>query len=334
MKNIIAVLALACAMLASTTARAEVTLWEQWGIDPSASSVPEACEKAPKAIQGFQHMPQDVKDSFKKVLGNSCKAWTQESLTPGTRIQEMWSGIGSNEKIIGPKEVGYLPVSRAPDGREYKEDSVFQAPIVFRWKFTSEQDGKTYLLYLPWVCFNWSWGYGVSPMRTEEKCVTVEFDAELKDIVRFAIVGQDSLRPSSCFAVSYDGGKTFSALPAPCGNCDFINSMSVVRDEKIKVVQQSGFYEAKQKKQVLRLPVETIQKHYVFLCVTRAGVDSLSWYVPPSVWSRFKLFTSTAIAYTVPIPYGCNKKWPTFDRADLNPKPVVRDGIREECVEE
>lgn len=311
MKNFIAVLALACAMLASTTVRAEVTLWEKWGIDPYASSILEACAKAPKAIQGFQHMPQDVKDSFKKVLGNSCKAWIKESLTPGTRIQEMWSGIGSREKIIGPKEVGYISVSLAPDGRRYKEGSVSQAPVVFLWKFISEKDGKTYLLYLPLVCFNWSWGYGESL-----QCATVEYLVAPGDEIRFAIFARKRLPSSACWQLC--DGSECSAPPTPCDTCDWVGPRSVIPTGLDPL--HTGRYTARAEHQALRLPREA-KDDFIVLCDERKGMShSDSWIVPPTAWERFGGNRTDAVR----VPYG-GQDWPVWGVYG-SPKVVPKQG--------
>lgn len=286
-------------MLASTAVHAGVTLWEKWGIDPSAFSIPEACEKAPTAIQGFRHLPQDVKEGFIGVVGTSCKGYVRDFLTPGTRLQEMWSGIGAREKIVGPKEVGYISVSHAPDGREYKEDSVSQTPMVFLWKFTSQKDGKTYLLYLPWVCFNWSWGYGVTDPGLQ--CVTVDFSVEPGDEIRFAIFARKRLPSSACWQLC--DGDICSAPPVPCDNCNWIGPRSVIADGLEPI--HTGKYTAQSAQQILRLPLAA-KAEEIFLCDERKGFGhSDSWHIPPSAWSSYG--KNDAIY----VPYG-GHQWPVW----------------------
>lgn len=318
MKNFIAVLAFACAVLVGASVRAEVTLWEKWGIDPYASSISEACAKAPKAIQGFQHMPQDVKDNFKKILGDSCQEFMKESLAPGTRIQEMWSG---NKGLLGMKEVPYIPVSHAPDKRKYRENSVFQAPIVFLWKFISKRDGKTYLLYLPWVCFNWAWGYDLPQPTSDMKCVTVEYFVEQGDEIRFAIFAKGRLPSSSCWQLC-DGDKC-SAPPTPCDTCDWRGPKSVIPVGFDPM--HTGRYTASVQRQTLRFPQE-VKDGFVILCDERKGKHSDSWIVPPTAWGKFG---KNNIA--IHVPYG-EQDWPVWGVYGSKPKVPKEGEIIESTV--
>lgn len=139
---------------------ADVEPWKNWGAAPYARSLNEACKKAPTAINGF-NMPQTVKEHFIEKLGTVCKSDKGVWLTPDMLLEQMWSGPDSHHKephVMDKKQVGELPVLRSPDGRPYSKGSVAETAYSFSWTFVYE--GKTYILYLPLVCFNWSWAFG------------------------------------------------------------------------------------------------------------------------------------------------------------------------------
>jgi hypothetical protein len=165
---------LGLAMLAlAAVAQAAETPWDKWGAAPYATSSEEACRKAPMAIDGF-NVPSPVKDHFRSKLGSVCNGPTVGWLPPDTKLEQMWSG-GSKPHVMDNRVVAQLPVLRAPDGRPYPKGSVFETAKAFTWSFVYE--GKTYVLYLPFVCFNWSWGYGTPPPEPVIKTVTVEVPA-------------------------------------------------------------------------------------------------------------------------------------------------------------
>ena len=133
--------------------------WKHWSISPYARSFGEACKKAPAAIDGFDY-PSAVKEHFKQALGSDCKGGTEVWLTPHQRLEQMWSG--HKPHVMDSKTVGELPVLQSPDGRPYPKGSVAETAKALSWTFV--YDGKTYILYLPLVCFNWSWAFGSPPV--------------------------------------------------------------------------------------------------------------------------------------------------------------------------
>lgn len=159
MHKIIAVLALAIATLANQAFAAESPQWKGWNAAPYAHSLGEACKKAPEAINGF-NMPSAVKEHFKQTLGIACMGGTKVWLTPDMPLEQMWSGKSGRKlpHLMNKKSVGELPVLRSPDGRTYRKGAVAETAAAFQWTFVYE--GKTYVLYLPWVCYNWSWALG------------------------------------------------------------------------------------------------------------------------------------------------------------------------------
>jgi hypothetical protein len=154
MKVILASLALALAPHSAFSA--DVDVWSTWGVAPYASSPEESCRKAPEAIDGFS-LPEAVKKHFKEVLGTTCISEKDVWLTPGQVLEQMWSG-GERPHIMNGKTVANLPVLKSPEGRRYRKDSVSETARASSWTFAYE--GKTYILYDPFVCFNRSWTYG------------------------------------------------------------------------------------------------------------------------------------------------------------------------------
>lgn len=138
--------------------------WAKWGIAPYASSLEDACKKASVAIEAFS-MPDAVRSHFIREVGKTCEG-RETWLTPHQRLEEMWSG-GSHPHIMKGRTVAELPVTMSPDGRPYRKGSVAEAAKTRSWAYV--YDGKTYQLYLPLVCGNWSWAYGEPPRVVERK---------------------------------------------------------------------------------------------------------------------------------------------------------------------
>lgn len=159
MSKIIAVLALACVAFAHPVFAAESSQWNKWNVSPYANSFTEACQKSSQAIDGFD-MPLVVKERFKSTVGSFCKGGREVWLTPGMPLEQMWSGKFGKKSphLMNKKSVGELPVTKSPDGWTYRKGAVAETARAYSWEFVYE--GKTYVLYLPFVCFNWSWALG------------------------------------------------------------------------------------------------------------------------------------------------------------------------------
>ncbi len=139
--------------IAAVFAAEDTDEWKDWGIAPYATSLQEACGKASAAIDGF-NMPSAVKDAFKQKLGTTCGGGIEVWLTPDMLLEQMWTG-GQKPHVMDKKKVGELPVLKAPDGRRYRKGAVAETAKALSW--TVVHEGKLYTLYLPLVCFNWSW---------------------------------------------------------------------------------------------------------------------------------------------------------------------------------
>jgi hypothetical protein len=164
MNKVIAVLALAFVTLANSVLAAETpSKWKRWNAAPYATSQKEACKKAPVAIDGFS-LPAPVKAHFKQAVGITCKSDKNVWLTPDMSLKQMLSGPDARYKVpyvMNNVPVAELPVLKSPDGRAYPKGSVAQTAKALSWSWAYE--GKTYVLYLPYVCWNWSWEFGPPP---------------------------------------------------------------------------------------------------------------------------------------------------------------------------
>lgn len=304
-------LALAIAALASPVYSADGNQWNKWGVEPYAATLREACAKAPVAIGGFT-MPPEVKDYFAQTIGATCpKGGKEVWLTPNMVLEQMWSG-GPRPHVMDKRTVAELPILTSPDGRPYRKGSVAETVKAFAW--VAIHEGKTYIVYLPLVCFNWSWALGpdsfpppsapqVLAKATVEKCATLEYTVEPGDKPRFMISARKRLPSSPCWQLC--DGKICSALPAPCDSCDWVGPNSVIPDEFEPV--HTGTYVATEARQSLSFP-RAVMNSYVALCVERDGLgESDSWVVPPSVWD--------GEVTVINIPYG-GQEWPVWGQYD------------------
>ena len=154
-----------CSLLSENADSAE-TSWSGWGAAPHSASLKESCRKAPESIDGLS-MPAPVKEYFKRTLGTDCAGGKEVWLTPDMSLKQMWSGPDSRHKgpyVMDDKKVAELPVLRSPDGRSYRKGAVAETAKALSWTYVYE--GKTYVLYLPLVCFNWSWAETLRPVMT------------------------------------------------------------------------------------------------------------------------------------------------------------------------
>ncbi|MDD3531701.1 MAG: hypothetical protein PHV99_03885, partial [Candidatus Pacebacteria bacterium] len=157
----------AAAALSAEAHAADESLWSTWGVAPYASSREDACKKAPTAIDGFT-MPELVKAHFKVAVGITCEGGTEGWLTPHQKLEQMWSGPDTRHKgphLMNQKSVAELPVLKSPEGRPYVKNAVAETAKALSWTFV--HGGKTYVLYLPFVCFNWSWTFGSPVVLTQ-----------------------------------------------------------------------------------------------------------------------------------------------------------------------
>ncbi len=304
MSKIIAVLALACATLANPVFASESAQWNKWNVSPYANSFTEACQRSSQAIDGFD-MPLAVKEHFKSVGGSFCEGGKEVWLTPGMPLEQMWSGKSGKKlpHLMNKKSVGELPVTKSPDGRRYRKGAVAETARALSWTFVYE--GKTYVLYLPFVCFNWSWAYGTPPQSLQ--CAIVKYTVKPGDEVRFAVLAEKRLPASACWQLC--DGEECAAPPAPCDTCDWIGPKSVIPDGLEPL--HTGKYVAHAPLQTLRLPVEAAL-NYVALCDEREGLgESNSWIIQPSAWGENKMVT---------VPYG-GQEWPTWGEVDMSKWP-------------
>ena len=297
MKTIVRILlALATATLANS---AHTTEWNKWNVAPYATSREEACKKAPIAVDGL-NMPAAVKEHFKQTLGTTCKGGTEVWLTPHQPLEQMWSG-GKKPHVMNKVTVGELPVLKSPDGRTYRKGAVAETAKALSWTFAHE--GRLYTLYLPYVCFNWSWG--LAPTVLAEECFSVQYTVEKGDEIRFAFLTRKRLPSSACWQVC--DGADCAAPPSPCDTCEWIGPKSVIPTGYEPL--HTGRYIARSERQTLRFPREAASE-YIALCDFREGLgESDAWIVQPSAWG--------VGVTTVVVPYG-GQPWPAWGQVDLS----------------
>lgn len=193
--------------------------WRNWGAAPYAPSQEEACQKASTAIDGL-NMPLAVKAHFKQSLGTTCKGGTEVWLTPHQPLEQMWSGPDAHHKeshVMDKMSVGELPVLKSPDGRTYRKGAVAETAKALSWTFVYE--GKTYILYLPLVCFNWSWAFGPPPVVPVEECIELSFNAPVGGKVSWgAATTSGPFPPDKCNA-QQQGDGPWTAWYGDCPIC-------------------------------------------------------------------------------------------------------------------
>jgi hypothetical protein len=283
-------------------------IWNHWNAAPYATSQGEACRKAPEAIDGFISMPQAVKDHFKRAVGSACKGESAKVwLTPHQRLEEMWSGPDKHHKaahVMKLPEVAEHPVVRAADGRTYRPGSVAESPSAEVWTYVYE--GKTYVLYLPHVCFNWSWTFGPPVIPLKNPCYTISFNAP-PGKVRWGVgVKEAPLPPDECNAIK-QGDKPWTAWYGDCNDFIYIEGRAVPCIPPVDYIQRvlgaSAFiphryvYVPMAKRQTLRFSGAVLQA-MVYICLEdreerrscRVDVRPEDWKgrthidVPDSLW--------------------------------------------------
>lgn len=275
--------------------------WARWNVAPYARSFEEACRKAPAAIDGFD-LPQAVKVGFKQAIGTDCKGGTEAWLMPHQVLEQMWSG-GSSPHVMNKKTVGELPVAKSPDGRSYRKGTVAETAKAVSWTFVHE--GKSYVLYLPFVCFNWSWAIGASPVQAAaEECVEYSFNAvplggKTVKMVHWGVgSARGPLPPSACNAQKQGNGE----WTAYVGDC--MKVTQVVRDGKVitlpectadidfirkvlgakATVPHRYTYQATAVTQTLRFP-KVIQGDVIYTCLEFTDQSSTCGiYMRPQDW--------------------------------------------------
>ncbi|MFA7302601.1 MAG: hypothetical protein WC030_02535 [Candidatus Paceibacterota bacterium] len=267
----------------------KVGVWDNWNVAPFALTQEEACERAAAAISGFD-MPAPVKAHFKAAIGTNCKGGTIAWLTPGTVLEEMWS----TDHIVRKQKVGELPVLQSPDGREYRKGAVAQTARALEWSYS--YGGKTYLVDLPSVCFNWSWRFGATcvtprpvakpapkPVPQQEVCRELVFNANPSGKVWWSIGGNTLFPPSVCNA-QRQGDGPWRAWYGECHECE--GALWYVRRilGNTAEIFQKYLYPVKEVRQTIRFS-RAVEDSVVTVCLENAeGVQTCGYYVTPSHW--------------------------------------------------
>lgn len=269
--------------------------WNHWGIAPYAHSFAEACRKAPEAIDSMR-LPVPVKEHFKKALKFDCNGGRSKWYTPGMPLEQVTSGPDLNhvgDWVMNHVSLAELPVLRSPNGRLYRPGSVAETANVVEWRWTYE--GKTYVWFIPRVCFNEGWRFG----RSAPSCKTIKYEGRPGDEFRFAVFTRKYL-PSACWQLC--DGDDCVAPPSPCSSCNWIGLKRIIPSGFRPLY--TGRYIARHSRQSLRFPLD-VEQDYVVFCDTRPGLgQSDSWVVQPRVWLKKG-------TVTVHVPYG-GQEWPVW----------------------
>lgn len=188
--------------------------WKHPGAAPYAKTFEEACRKGPQAIEGFSRMPVMVQKYFRVAIGADCKSLVKdEFITPGQRLEQMHSG-GPKVHLMETPTFAELPVAKSPDGLAYRVGSMAETAKARVWRF--DYEGKTYVLYLPYVCFNWAWA--IEKPRSDEECYEVSFVPTQGHLDwSLSTIGTE-FPASSCNAIRKGNGK-WQAWYGDCAWC-------------------------------------------------------------------------------------------------------------------
>jgi len=191
-------------VVALAPANAETT-WTTWGGAPYASSYEEAVRRLPDALHDL-NIPEPVRVLFLEEVRRNPQG-TRAYLTPGMRFLWMMTG-GARPHAMENVVVGRNPVRRG----------VVQAAEARGWRVVHE--GRTYVLVLPDICYNWAWRTEAPPQQeiAEEPCsiVTLTIPAGRHQLL-FGGLSSAAPPPSRCFAVRQGG--EWEALPGGCIEC-------------------------------------------------------------------------------------------------------------------
>lgn len=184
-------------------AQEHCTTWNNWGVDPYASSQDEAMEKLPQALQAL-NIPEPVRARLLEAVRANPQG-TREYLNPGDRLEAMmWSPGGDTRGCV---VVGEHPV----------RPGVVESARTREWRVTYE--GQVYVLILPDICKNWAWRIEPSPreVTSEEECTTVQVAVHEGDTLAPAVFTGGTLPPSRCWAFKQSGD--WEAWPGGCDQC-------------------------------------------------------------------------------------------------------------------
>jgi hypothetical protein len=275
------------AMPETPAARHTPGAWDRWNIDPYATDKVMACQLARLAIDGF-HMPTAVKTHFKRVVGTTCTGGKSVWITPGQQFEEMWSGSG----LLGRLMVGKIPVTESPDGRPYRSGAVAEAANALEWSYT--HGGRTYILDLPFVCFNWAWRFGAtvaspppakpSTPKAPSSCRTISYNGPVGGQARWGDASTDGPLPASACNALQQGGGVWEAWYGHCDWCQgaigYIRSILGSNAE----IYHKFLYRVRERRQTLRFST-AVTTDVVYICLEDAdGRQSRGVYVRPEDW--------------------------------------------------
>lgn len=237
--------------------------WKHFGTDPYASTRVEAMRSRESAFRAMG-LPTPVIRQFLQVTE---KPGEKTRIVVGDHFSAMLSRGGLIHRDV---TVAFAAPIR---GMEY-------AAPAEKWEVFWQ--GKIFTIFLPEICFNWSFKSSDAAAVTvaTASCATLNTVVAPGDEVRFAVLSRNRLPASACWQLC--DGDDCSMLPSPCDTCDWVGPLSVIPTGFVPL--HTGRYVAKSAKQSLRFPSEAMS-NYVALCDERTGLgQSDAVVVTPQDW--------------------------------------------------
>jgi len=235
--------------------------WKHFGADPYATTRTEAMQKRESAFRAMG-LPTPV---IKQLLQVTEKPGEKVRLVVGDHLSAMMSKGGVVHRDVT------VAFSAPVRGMEY-------AAPAEKWEVFWQ--GRTFTVFLPEICFNWSFRVTDMTVTVAQSCATLNYTVEPGDEVRFAVLARKRLPASACWQLC--DGTVCSAPPSPCDTCDWIGPKSVIPAGFEPL--HTGLYVAQAAKQSLRFPRE-VMSEYIALCATRKVLgQSDSAVVMPPTW--------------------------------------------------
>ena len=141
-------------------------------------------------------------------------------------------------------------------------------------------------MYLPYVCFNWSWTYGPAPVAVVavEKCVELVFNAPVGMKVRWGAATTTGPFPLSLCNAQREGNGTWLPWHGQCDTCPFaIEYIRRILGDATQMPHRH-LYSTKELRQTLRFS-DAVQNAVVSVCLEDAdGKRTCGVYMRPEDW--------------------------------------------------
>lgn len=271
MKRIMIFVVLALVALA-TSAQAEWK-WQHFGTDPYATSREVAMKTREDAFRSMG-LPAPV---ITQLLRVTEKSGEKVRIVNGDHFSVMLSKKGVHRDVVVAWE------------KKPQRAMEYAAPAE---KWQTVWEGKTFIVFLPEVCFNWAFTVAtiiapravVAPVVFAEKCVELSFNAPVGGKVRWGVASATGpLPPSECNAQRQDD-QPWTAWMGQCDDCvGAIGYLRGILGEKAEI-QHKYLYAVTAKEQTLRFS-EAVWADVVYICLEYPdGKMTCGVYMRPQDW--------------------------------------------------